>query len=257
MTTPSGPQNLPSLDVPQATVTPEATSITSAVPQPPKQQRQDIAVQILPTSTPPGLNRHPTIAPAQATPSSQHLEEDKVSIERLKIEIYLGTDDFDVATLHTKALVLFGKIVNEDPSRKLMPYKGTDEKNWKTLLKIHDLPPQTMASMRKYIADPRINPGTKRLVFYSRFSTIKPLGQLKQIPGFMEWLKKEKLWLTTSHITSTNNRRVGFFLAKCVSITNLAAFNKFVHNRIIGKLPDPPEFQINSNSAHWRDSRFH
>ncbi len=76
-----------------------------------------------------------------------------------------------------------------------------------------------------------------------RFSTAKPLSVMKQDPNFMQWLKNEKLWLSVNLITTTNNKRVGFFIGKCAHITNIHAFHLFV-TKLLPKTCPCPDFQL-------------
>ena len=171
----------------------------------------------------------------------------EICVERIKFEVLIEKDAVDDPIIHTKALVILGRLVNDDPSRKVLPYKTTDEKHWKPLPKTHDLP-KTMESMRKYIADPIFNTRTRRLSFHMRFSTAKPLSAMKQDPNFMTWLKKEKLWLSVNLITTTNNKRVGFFIGKCAHITNIQAFYLFVKKLLSQNCPCP-DFQISTDGV--------
>ncbi len=167
----------------------------------------------------------------------------ELSIERLKFEIPLDKQEVDDVLIHTKALVILGRLVNEDPSRKVVAFKVADEKYWKPLAKTHDIP-QTMESMRKYIADPMVNPKTNQLIFHMRFTTAKPLRMMKRNSLFMTWLKKEHIWLSVNQITSTNNKRVGLFIGKNAYVTNLGAFTNFVHKKLSQDRAEVPDFQI-------------
>jgi hypothetical protein len=163
--------------------------------------------------------------------------------ERLKFEVPTDKNEIDDSMIHTKALVILGRLVNEDPSRKVVAFKHADEKYWKPLEKTHDIP-QTMESMRKYIADPNFNSRTKRLTFHMRFLTAKPLRMMKKNSLFMSWLKKERIWLSMNQIATTNNKRVGFFIGKNAYITNLAAFQSFVVKILKSNHSQVPDFQI-------------
>jgi hypothetical protein len=160
---------------------------------------------------------------AKFTDHVSHGTAQEISMERLKFEVPIDSQTVDDAMIHTKALVILGRLVNEDPSRKVVAFKTTDEKYWKPLEKTHEIP-QTMESMRKYIADPTFNSKTQRLVFHIRFLMAKPLHIMKRNSTFMQWLKKERIWLSVNQITSTNNKRVGFFIGKMLISLTLQHF---------------------------------
>ncbi len=169
----------------------------------------------------------------------------EISLERLKFETPIATQhEVNDAAIHTRALVILGQLINEDPSRKVVAFKASNEKYWEPLEKTHDIP-QTMEGMHKYIADPQYNSKTKRLIFHVRFATAKPLRLMKRNPVFMEWLKREKIWLTVNQISTTDNRRVGFFIGKSCHITNLNSFYSFVLHQLSKTNMIVPDFQIN------------
>ncbi len=172
-------------------------------------------------------------------------EATKVIYECLKDEIPLESARNNWQFCHSyKGLGVIWQASSWRPIKKIMPFKTTDEKYWLTLSKIHELP-QTMESMRRYIADPR--PHTKRLVSHIRFSTTKSLNQMKKNPSFMEWLKKAELWISINQITSTNIRHVSF-LEKYAAITNLANFQSFVKHCLALNQKNVIEFQLNHDS---------
>ena len=162
-----------------------------------------------------------------ATVLTEHITHgigNEISLERLKFETpIIFQEEVNDPAIHTRVLVILGRLVNEDPSRKVVSFKESDEKYWKPLEKNHDLP-QSMEGMRKYIADPQYNPKTKRLIFHVRFATAKPLRLMKRNPHFMEWLKQVKnlAHCQPDNDRRSNNRRVGFFIGKSCHITNLA-----------------------------------
>ncbi len=88
----------------------------------------------------------PQTAPALPTPFSTAAQElrmnpithgtaQEICAERIKFEVLIDADAVDDSIIHTKALVSLGRLVNDDPSRKVLPFKTTNEKNWKPLLK--------------------------------------------------------------------------------------------------------------------------
>ncbi len=189
------------------------------------------------TITSPPANPNANSLPEEFTTAARfrdqvtHGTAQEIIFERLKFEIPLDAQTLDDSTIHTKALVILGRLVNEDPSCKVLAFKQSDENYWKPLEKTHDIP-QTMESMRKYIADPILNTKTQRLVFHMRFATAKPLQMMKRNSNFMMWLKKERIWLSVNQITSTNTKRIGFFIGKNAYITHLEAFHQFVRKTL-------------------------
>ncbi len=79
--------------------------------------------------------------------------------ERIKFEIFL--EDIDEVDVRTKALVIFGKIINIDPSRKILAYHDDDEPQYPILEKSQDLPSR-IEDMSKYISAPMLNSKSKK-----------------------------------------------------------------------------------------------
>jgi hypothetical protein len=163
--------------------------------------------------------------------------------ERIKFEILLdkSTEDVDV---RTKALVIFGKLVNIDPSRKILAYHDTDLDTYPMLQQSHDLP-ESIEKWSKYISAPLYNPKAKKLQFHTRFSTVTSLLEMKRDSGFMTWLKDQKIFTSVMTLQSTENVRVGFFFGKSPHITNVTAFAAWIRSRLSSNAVVCPDFQLN------------
>ncbi len=162
--------------------------------------------------------------------------------ERIRFEILLdkSTEEVDI---RPKALVILGKLVNLDPSRKIMAYHDTDHTDYPMLNQSFDLP-LPIEAMSKYVSAPMSR--SRKLQFHTRFCTVTSLLEMKRNSGFMEWLKKNKVYTSVLTLNSTENTRVGFFIGKCPHITNIEAFSQWVHSRLSAHTPNCPDFQLNA-----------
>ncbi len=52
----------------------------------------------------------------------------EISLERLKFETPTFQEDVNDPAIHTQVLVILGRLVNEDPTRKVVSFKESDEK---------------------------------------------------------------------------------------------------------------------------------
>jgi hypothetical protein len=163
--------------------------------------------------------------------------------ERIRFEIFLEHSGEEV-DVRTRALVVFGKLVNLDPSRKIMAYHDDDSENYPILQQAHDLP-VSIDALSKYISAPMFNPKAKKIQFHTRFCTVTSLLEMKRDPGFMSWLKTNKIYTSVMTLNSTENTRVGFFFGKCPHITNITAFSRWIKSRIATTETECPEFQLN------------
>jgi hypothetical protein len=166
----------------------------------------------------------------------------KMITERIRFEIML--DSIEGVDVRTKALVLFGKLINADPTRKILPYYDEDEEQFSLLEKPHDLPTD-LDKMTKYIVAPMLNTKAKKLQFHTRFRSVTSILEMKREQDFMTWLKHQKIYTTVMTLATTENTRAGFFLGKGPHITNLESFSKWVHSRLKRKSNNCPEFQLN------------
>ena len=162
--------------------------------------------------------------------------------ERIKFEIFL--EDIDEVDIRTKALVIFGKIINIDPSRKILAYHEDDELQYPLLEKHQDLPSR-IDDMSKYISAPMLNSKSKKLQFYTRFRSVTSLLEMKRDQEFMVWLKNHKIFTSVMNLNTTENTRAGFFLGKAPHLTNLTVFTKWVIKRVTDNTGSCPEFQVN------------
>ncbi len=168
-----------------------------------------------------------------------------------RFEIIL--DSVDDVNLRTKALVIFGKLINVDPSRKMIAYYNNDEPQYPILENTYDLP-IPIDQMSKYISAPLLNPKAKKLMFHTRFRSVTSLLEMKRDQAFMLWLKTHKIYTSVMTLTTTENIRAGFFLGKCPHLTNLAAFTNWVKTHVSQYSTDCPNFQLNAEViARFKD----
>jgi hypothetical protein len=128
-------------------------------------------------STPPATYqpRHPSVQfkdiPLDTSEGTQ------VHIERLQFELSVKAgEEIDV---RTQALVVLGKRIHVDPSRKVMPYFTSDSDLHPILTNHYDVPTE-LEAMKVYLAHPQHNPRTRKVVFYTKFTTITSISALKQ-----------------------------------------------------------------------------
>ena len=150
--------------------------------------------------------------------------------ERVRFEIILP-DNSNAVDVRTKALLVFAKFVNLDPSRKIIPYLSEDMQKYPMLDKHHDIPSES-EKMSKYVSSPMYNPKGKKLVFYTHFRTTFPLSEMKRDPLFMVWLKEQQIYTSVMTIHTTDNVRVGFFLGKGPHITTVTKFTTWIQERL-------------------------
>ena len=178
----------------------------------------------------------------QDTKPKDYSMRSKMITERIRFEIVLeSADNVDV---RTKALVIFGKLINVDPSRKILAYNEDDEDSFPLLEKSHDLP-LDLDKMSKYLAAPMLHPKAKRLQFHARFRSVTSLLEMKRDQDFMTWLKSHQIYTSMMTLNSTENTRAGFFLGKGPHITNLAKFSLWIRDRLTLHSTNCPEFQLN------------
>ncbi len=162
--------------------------------------------------------------------------------ERIKFEVLL--DSIEEVDVWTKALVIIGKLVNVDPSRKMMAYHETDEDQFPILEKSQDLP-EPIEHMSKYISAPMLNPKAKKLIFHTRFRSVTSLLEMKRDQEFMSWLKTSKIFTSVMTLNNTANTRAGFLLGKGPHFTNLQMFSEWVKRRIYKRTNECLDFQMN------------
>ena len=163
--------------------------------------------------------------------------------ERIRFEVILEEKSSDI-DVRTKALVIFGKLTNIDPSRKVMPYHDSDISDFPILAKTHDIP-VSINEMSQIHFCPIYNPKNNKLQFHSRFRTVTSLLEMKRDQSFMSWLKDNKIYTSVMTLSSTENTRVGFFLGKGPHITNTEAFYVWIKNRLSVHTDSCPPFQLN------------
>ena len=171
------------------------------------------------------------------------------SFERLKFEITVAENHKDAGKLDVRGNVMtvFNRLLSEDPTRKIAPFLETDEATHPMLRKLEKLP-YVMDDLIKYIAAPRFNEKTGKLVFYSRFRTQKPLNDIKRTSGIVEWLHKSGTWIKVTHLKTTANVRGGFFIGKSSRITNLRAMTDFVKDQLKTQFQEVSDFQLNHDT---------
>ncbi len=193
-----------------------------------------------------------TISPQAHSASSElpndpnikdYLRRSHMVTERIRFEILLDNSGEEV-DVRTKALVIFGKLVNIDPSRKILAYNDEDSDTHPMLTQSHDIP-TSLEAMSKYISAPMYNPKANKLQFHTRFRTVTSLLERKRDSSFMSWLKENKIYTSVMTLNSAENTRVGFFIGKCPHITNTRAFSEWIHSRLSHHTNDCPEFQLN------------
>ena len=163
-------------------------------------------------------------------------------MEKIRFEVIL--DSAEEVDIRTKALVIIGKFVNLDPSRKIIAYHDDDEGNFPLLENAHDLP-VPIDQMCKYISAPMFHTKAKKVVFHTRFRSVISLLEMKRDQSFMEWLKINKIYTSVMNLKTTENTRAGFFLGKAPHLTNVAKFGLWVKQRVLACAASCPDFQIN------------
>jgi hypothetical protein len=163
--------------------------------------------------------------------------------EKVRFEVHL--DPAQTVDLRTQVILIFEKILIGDPSRKIVCYDENDRKTYPPLAKPHHLPVDHVDLLR-YIAGPKHNPKTRRLMFHMRFLTVRSIYEMKQDSQFMNWLKESKIYTSIMTLTTTENVRVGFFLGKVTHITNIPSFKEWIRKRLSKNTSECPEFQVNS-----------
>ena len=167
--------------------------------------------------------------------------------ERLKFEMTVAENDQQAAqNLDFRALAIsaFNRLLKEDPTRRVVAFIESDDTKFPKLKRLDQMPRKTEEAL-KYIADPRFNEKTKRLVFFTRFQTSKPLNEIKRTSNIMEWLNASGTWIKVLHLKTTQNVRGGFFIGKSSRITNLSAMTLFVKARLQNKFKKVSDFQLN------------
>ncbi len=146
---------------------PEETSIDSVNPSDPSPIDQEvISIKVRPTD-------YSTMRSSLIT-------------ECIRFEILLDdTADVDVCT---KALVIFGKLVNVSPFCKIVAYHDEDSNRCPFLDKSHDLP-TPIKEMSKYVSAPILNHKARKLHFHARFRSVVSLLEMKTDQEFMLWPK--------------------------------------------------------------------
>jgi hypothetical protein len=193
---------------------------------------------------PPIPEEKPLTTEEQAAPKPKdYLMRSSMITERIRFEILLDTSE--EVDIRTKALVIFGKIINVDPSRKVIAYHDEDEDLFPLLENSHDLP-IPLDHMCKYISAPMLNLKAKKVQFHTRFRSVTSLLEMKRDQDFMSWLKTNKIYTSVMNLKTTENARAGFFLGKAPHLTNLAVFAEWVKKRVVEKNKSCPEFQINA-----------
>ncbi len=125
----------------------------------------------------------PTSKPGSLAPADAHdMHKDfslrsNLIMERIRFELILN--DFSAATdVRTKALLVFAKFHNIDPSCKILPYHSDDDLQHQMFASHHNLP-TSPDLMTKYVSSPMLHPRTQRLVFHTRFCTVISLLEMK------------------------------------------------------------------------------
>ncbi len=106
-----------------------------------------------------------------------------VKEERLQFELSaLEVEDIDI---RTQALLIIGKLIHVDPSRKIVPYMSQDAQQYPNLNHHYDIP-QELDEMKIYLAHPQHNPRTKILVFYTKSITTTPITLLRRDHAYFQ-----------------------------------------------------------------------
>ncbi len=130
------------------------------------------------------------------------LEGTPVQIERLLFEHLVKPGE--TPDIQTKALLIIGKLIHVDPSRKVLPYKIQDEESCPKLAQHYHIP-EEMETLPAYIAQPAYNSKLNKIIFYTRFKTTTSISSLKQDPNYLGWLKENKVFIRSMNIESTEN----------------------------------------------------
>jgi hypothetical protein len=189
----------------------------------------------------PNQSKSTTSVQPESRPKDYSMRSNMIT-ERIRFELVL--DSIENVDVRTKALIIFGKLINVDPSRKILSFLEDDERSSPLLEKAHDLP-QPIDKMSKYLASPMLNPKTKRLQFHTRFRSVTSLLEMKRDNEFMKWLKTNQIYTTVMTLNSTENTRAGFFLGKGPHITNLSSFTQWIKDRLASTTAHCPDFQLN------------
>ncbi len=148
---------------------------------------------------------------------------------------------------------MFNRLLKEDSSRKILAYHESDEEEFPKLNKFDQLP-TSIDTLVKYIAEPRYNERTKKLLFYARFRTRKTLNEIKRTSDILEWLNVSGVWIKTTQLTTTTNVRCGFFIGKSPRITNLEAMTTLVKTMLSSKFNKVADFQlIHDNIGNFKE----
>ncbi len=129
--------------------------------------------------------------------------------ERIPFKVILDKTISEI-DVRTKALVIFGKLTNIDPSRIVMPYHDSNLSDFLILATNHYIP-ASINKMSKYIFALMYNPKNNKLQFHSCFWTVTSNLQMKRDQTFMSWLKDNKIYTLVMTLSSTENTCIGFF----------------------------------------------
>ncbi len=164
--------------------------------------------------------------------------------KRICVEIFL--DSIEEIDVRTKALVIIGKLVNVDPSWKIIAYHNEDEEQFPILEQSHDLP-IPIETMSKCISAPiMLNPKSKKLLFHTRFWSVTSLF------GDEAWCRIHVLVTNQQDLYISRDSKhywkhsSAFFLWKRSSFHKLHVFVEWVKKRIFEQTNLCPDFQLNS-----------